>query len=538
MSKNRGFVQLLPLVLLAAFATTMFVIVGAVQQRQQIADIRSQAGVMNAALCQAEGGTWGGGRCNWPSAPAPVVTQMPKSSPAPTKPPTVIYSTITPPPAQTTPPPPKPPATTIVSQSSYVPPPSVTSAPTPTKTLNQCFLQCQEDLVCTQGCLRTGDVIIPIPTISTATPIDCAGSGERSFGKPCCVGFAVSSDGTCQRTTSLLLSNGSPCPSDPRDCHAGYCTQYRDPGDNTLGFFCGGAPASAEPLATRAPSPVYRSLYDQCLGQGNTPTECRIYLSPTPPAEIKYSFDGTNCRVDPGGNLTFIECYEHRRAVQTIIAPTPTPTTTAQQIGSTCGNSRCDGMPGDLICPWECIGTNSFLAGTLISTADGEVAIETLNVGDRVVAFDSSTGAMREETVDRLIRYQSDHYYIVILENGVRLNVTGRHPVYRGAEYRSPYPDSLTGKRQHDGFEAVSRLQVGDILYIEIGGVLSPTSIRLIRKVDIPIQVYNLRVSGVNTYFAQGVAVHNKTQTHRNTSSGWTSSAVCADWRSVSGNES
>jgi hypothetical protein len=156
--------------------------------------------------------------------------------------------------------------------------------------------------------------------------------------------------------------------------------------------------------------------------------------------------------------------------------------------------------------------SGSFVAGTMIQTPQGDRAVEDMKTGDEVYTFDPMTGEVVVNVVDQPISYISNHYFNLKLENGTVLRVTGRHPLYFGPQYKSRHADELTGKPQHDGFEAVWHIEAGDTLFIR-GSEEGPfTPVRVVgkEKVDGDIQVYNLQVAGHRTYFAEKIAVHNK----------------------------
>jgi predicted lipid-binding transport protein (Tim44 family) len=134
-----------------------------------------------------------------------------------------------------------------------------------------------------------------------------------------------------------------------------------------------------------------------------------------------------------------------------------------------------------------------FLPDTPVSLPDGtEVQIHDLRAGDEVLAF-TPEGATVTATIRRIITYDVDEYVVLETERTV-LRVTREHPFFVG-----------------DGtFETVEALRVGDRVFVLSGGALAPERIVRMETVRSPVRVYNLQTDRPNTYFAGGVAVHNK----------------------------
>lgn len=127
-----------------------------------------------------------------------------------------------------------------------------------------------------------------------------------------------------------------------------------------------------------------------------------------------------------------------------------------------------------------------FLAGTMISTPNGDVAIEKLRAGDRVWSWTS------HGLIDNVIRQTFVHhifgYYKLTTMSGSLL-VTGIHPL-------------LTTS----GYKIVDSIQLGDGLVTKSGNktVISKTYIGKAAT------VYNLEVDQPHNYFANGFVAHNK----------------------------
>ena len=134
-----------------------------------------------------------------------------------------------------------------------------------------------------------------------------------------------------------------------------------------------------------------------------------------------------------------------------------------------------------------------FLPDTLIRKEDGsEVSISEIRVGDRVLAF-TSEGDVVGAAVRNIVTAEVGEYRIVRTRS-IELRATAEHPFFVG----------------NATFRTLEALQVGDTIYAYDGKGLTPQPIEHIEVVAAATRVYNLQTDMPNTFFANGVAVHNK----------------------------
>ena len=134
-----------------------------------------------------------------------------------------------------------------------------------------------------------------------------------------------------------------------------------------------------------------------------------------------------------------------------------------------------------------------FVAGTMILTVTGLVAIENIKAGDKVISTDPETFETAEKRVlETYIREDSKLIHLVI--NGEEIVTTETHPFYVN----------------NRGFVNAGELIVGDELLDVNGNVL------LVENFDVelteePVTVYNFQVEDFHTYYVGecGVWVHN-----------------------------
>ncbi|MBN2143000.1 MAG: Hint domain-containing protein [Candidatus Aureabacteria bacterium] len=134
-----------------------------------------------------------------------------------------------------------------------------------------------------------------------------------------------------------------------------------------------------------------------------------------------------------------------------------------------------------------------FLPDTRILRDDGTaVSISNIKTGDKLKAF-LSDGTLVSAKVMNVIQHRVEEY-IVVTTDKVVLNVTKEHPFYVG----------------EGTFKTLEVLKTGDILFCFDGRGLSGQKIVGIKRVRDPVMVYNIQTDGPHTFFAAGIAVHNK----------------------------
>jgi hypothetical protein len=135
-------------------------------------------------------------------------------------------------------------------------------------------------------------------------------------------------------------------------------------------------------------------------------------------------------------------------------------------------------------------GSSCFVAGTPISTPEGDAAIESLVPGTRIYGYDVEghrLGTVHVEHVTPRTKYDIG---TVVLSNGTELRVTSEHPFFvRGL-----------------GFVLARDLETGDRLLDADG---SDVRVERIDSFDGEGEVYDVSVDGPHDYFAGGVLVHN-----------------------------
>jgi len=133
-------------------------------------------------------------------------------------------------------------------------------------------------------------------------------------------------------------------------------------------------------------------------------------------------------------------------------------------------------------------GGGCFAAGTLIATPTGNAPIESLLVGDAVIAFDDQ-GNLSEQRIEETHLHQCEAVWEYQFWNGLTIRATPNHWVLN----------------QFGNFAEIGSLTEQDAI-IDGDGHLRPLISKSFLK-NAP--VYNLTVSNVHTYIASHVRVHN-----------------------------
>ena len=139
-------------------------------------------------------------------------------------------------------------------------------------------------------------------------------------------------------------------------------------------------------------------------------------------------------------------------------------------------------------------GNVCFVAGTLIATAAGHIAIEEIQAGDWVWATDPETGETELKQVVQTFRNETTELVHVTV-NGEEIVCTPTHPFY--------VPQK--------GWIAAIQLRAGDRLQLLNGEYVVIEQVQH-EILESPVTTYNFEVEGFHTYFVgeTGVLVHNK----------------------------
>jgi hypothetical protein len=136
---------------------------------------------------------------------------------------------------------------------------------------------------------------------------------------------------------------------------------------------------------------------------------------------------------------------------------------------------------------------NCFTAGTMVETDEGEIPIEEIKVGDKVLAKDDVTGEVAYKEVEILIERTVDEVYNLTFGNEI-ISTTEEHPFW------------IIGK----GWTKARELQIGDLLTTSDGQEIAIANIEVQKK---RTKVHNLKVKDFHTFYVSNLKVwtHNCT---------------------------
>ena len=136
-----------------------------------------------------------------------------------------------------------------------------------------------------------------------------------------------------------------------------------------------------------------------------------------------------------------------------------------------------------------------FKEGTLVETENGLKPIEEIEVGDKVLAYDETTGEQAYKPVVQLFRNTTKEWYH-IHAGGEEIICTGGHPFYVA---------SL------DKFIPARELKVGSTLLLSDGSCVIIEEIK-VEKLSTSQTTYNFEVADFHTYYVSDskILVHNK----------------------------
>ncbi len=138
-----------------------------------------------------------------------------------------------------------------------------------------------------------------------------------------------------------------------------------------------------------------------------------------------------------------------------------------------------------------------FLAGTRIATPEGTVAIEDLQLGQSVLAYDEKTGMVVDAIIEMLTDRRVDSYLQISFPDGRVLNVTHDHPLALNKDGAVVWIDA-------------GQLVAGDQLMTlnDESKSVDVSAISSIESITASVPVYNLKVRHYENSFAEGVLSH------------------------------
>lgn len=138
-----------------------------------------------------------------------------------------------------------------------------------------------------------------------------------------------------------------------------------------------------------------------------------------------------------------------------------------------------------------------FTAGTMISTPAGQVAIESLNVGDQVFSFDFQTRRQKIGVIRSTSEKPSEQTILFTLDNGTTIEATPDHPFFDAS---------------NQIWVRASEIENGTLLQqVADEGDAQSSNVKVLNRqfTQKKQTVYNLEVDGHHNYFANGILVHN-----------------------------
>ena len=158
-----------------------------------------------------------------------------------------------------------------------------------------------------------------------------------------------------------------------------------------------------------------------------------------------------------------------------------------------------------------------FVAGTLIKvfrdTKIVDVPIEQITTNDVVLSYNFIEQCVEHKPVVNTTRTMHQNIVEFVFDNGTKTQHSFDHPYYVfGKGWTSYSPESTQEKYSEKSpvLSNVSQIEIGDHCQLYDNTRTRLVRINVVEQLE-AIQTYNLHVEQNNTYYADGILVHNKT---------------------------
>jgi Protein of unknown function (DUF1557). len=146
------------------------------------------------------------------------------------------------------------------------------------------------------------------------------------------------------------------------------------------------------------------------------------------------------------------------------------------------------------------IGVHCFAKGTMIATPDGQIEIEKLTVGSKVLSYNEQTKRVETSTVEKLASIEHDNLYELNF-SGTTITVTDDHPFYHNGQYYSVVENNKYGVQ-------TKQLRQGQAVNFLADGQLRDMELTSMRKLDTRETTYTItRLDRNRLFFANGACV-------------------------------
>lgn len=154
-------------------------------------------------------------------------------------------------------------------------------------------------------------------------------------------------------------------------------------------------------------------------------------------------------------------------------------------------------------------GVHCFAKGTLISTPNGQIEIEKLKIGDKVLSYNELTKEIEVSTILELAN-QNHHNLYKLNFSGTEIIVTGDHPFFYNGQFYSIIPNHKYGLQ-------TLTLTKGQKIDFFTDKIAQSKELSTIKKLDLCVMAYTITKLDKNKiFFANGAYVATEEVTNYN----------------------